>query len=218
MTRPPSRPKPQGSQWKERDNSESHQSVCLIGWPQQRMAETKQVTFLGTFPEGQHLSPTAPLQKLNCKICPSTAQLPVHSTSQLTKAEKAAGSSPLPACRFPLCSHHAHGPSSSPCVRHREGNKTGFREMPEHKQQLTTYPDKVSMMSSSSSSFSSCVCCFPIHLFQSVLSKNLCHYQTASMLCLKAVTLDHCEPTSSHTILHQPANGPAIIITTGRKY
>lgn len=89
-------------------------------------------------------------------VCPSTTQPSVHLSSQLIVAEKEQEASPLVPCSSPPWSHHAHGPSSSPCMGHREGNKTGFtREIPEHKQQLTTYPDKVSLTLSSSSSSSS---------------------------------------------------------------
>lgn len=110
---------------------------------------------LWVHPGGQHLSPTSLLQKLDCMVYPSTTQPSVHLSFQLIVAEKEQEASPLVPCSSSPWSHHAHGPSSSPCMGHREGNKTGFtREIPEHKQQLTTYPDKVSL-TLSSSSFSS---------------------------------------------------------------
>lgn len=86
--------------------------------------------------------------------------MPLHSSAtcslDLSAGRGRESSSPLLPCRSPPCSHHDCGPSSSPCVGCREGNKTEFtREIPECKQQFTTYPGKVSPTLSSSSSSSS---------------------------------------------------------------
>lgn len=105
---------------------------------------------LSFWPEGKYQSLTARAELLN--ICPSTTQPPIHSTS----ADRDRESSRKLPHRFHLSSHKAQGFSSTPCLGHKEGNKTRCtRAFLTHRQQLTTYPDKVSSRFSSSSSSSS---------------------------------------------------------------